>query len=200
MQPVIRLATEADAAQVLAIYAPFCGNSPVSFELEPPSLDEMRRRMRTTLERFAWLVCDDGGEVRGYVYAHPFRDRPAYQWSTEVTAYVREGRRRGGVGRALYTSLFAILRLQGYYNAFAGITLPNPASVGLHEALGFRPLGVYHGCGYKCGAWHDVGFWELELTPRAPHPEPPRELPRVIGTAGWDPALSAGVKLLRGVS
>jgi L-amino acid N-acyltransferase YncA len=198
--PLIRLATEADAAGVLAIYAPFCGDSPVSFELAPPSLDEMRGRIRATLPRFAWLVCDDGGEVGGYVYARPFRDRPAYQWSAEVTAYVREGRRRGGVGRALYTSLFAILRLQGYYNIFAGITLPNPASVGLHEALGFSPLGVFHGCGYKCGAWHDVGFWELELTPRTPHPEPPRELPRVIGTAGWDAALSAGVKLLRGVS
>jgi phosphinothricin acetyltransferase len=146
------------------------------------------------------VVCERGGEVQGYVYARPFRDRPAYQWSTEVTAYVGEGRRRGGVGRALYTSLFAILRLQGYVNAYAGITLPNAASVGLHEALGFVPVGVYRGCGYKCGAWHDVGFWQLELRPWPAQPAPPRSLPQVVGAAGWEAALSAGVGLLRAVS
>jgi phosphinothricin acetyltransferase len=197
---LIRLAAESDAAQVRDIYAPCCSDSPVSFELEPPSIDDMRRRIASLLPSFPWLVCERGGEVLGYVYARPFRDRPAYQWSCEVTAYIREGRRRGGVGRALYTSLFAILRLQGYYNAYAGVTLPNPASVGLHEALGFRPIGVYVACGYKCGAWHDVGFWQLDLQPRPPQPEPPRELPRVIGTPGWQEALSAGVPLLRPVS
>ena len=200
MHPSIRLATEADAAQVRDIYAPFCGDSAVSFELEPPSLDEMRRRIRDTLERFAWLVCEDGGEVRGYVYARPFRDRPAYQWSSEVTAYVRAGQRRGGVGRALYTSLFEILKLQRIAMVYAGITLPNEASVGLHEALGFRPSGVFRAAGYKIGAWHDVGFWQLELQPRSPTPEPPIAAPQLLGSPAWDAALSAGLGLLRGVS
>jgi phosphinothricin acetyltransferase len=200
MTSTIRLATEADTGQVLAIYAPFCRESPVSFELEPPSAEEMRRRVVSTMASFPWLVLDHGGEVRGYVYARPFRDRPAYRWSTEVTVYVRDGRRRGGVGRALYVSLFRVLALQGYCNVYAGITLPNPASVGLHEALGFRPVGVYEGCGYKSGTWHDVGFWQLALRPRVPDPEPPRELPRVIGAEGWEEAITAGVRWLRPVS
>jgi phosphinothricin acetyltransferase len=200
MNPAIRLATESDAAQVRDIYAPFCGDSPVSFEIEPPSVDEMRRRIAAVLPRFPWLVCERDGEILGYVYAHAFRDRLAYQWSSEVTVYIREGRRRGGLGRALYTSLFAILRLQGYYNLYAGVTLPNPASVGLHEAMGFRTVGVYFGCGYKCDAWHDVGFWQMELQPRAAKPAPPRPLLQVIGTSRWDAALSAGVGLLRAVS
>jgi phosphinothricin acetyltransferase len=195
--PSIRLATESDAAQVLDIYAPFCGESAVSFELAPPSLDEMRQRIGDTLERFAWLVCEDGDEVRGYVYARPFRDRPAYQWSTEVTVYVRAGQRRGGVARALYTSLFEILKLQRYAMVYGGITLPNDASVGLHEALGFRPAGVFRAAGYKCGAWHDVGFWQLELQPRSPTPEPPLALPQLLGSPDWQTALSAGVKWLR---
>jgi phosphinothricin acetyltransferase len=199
-KPIIRLATEADAGQILAIYAPFCRDTPVSFELEPPTEEEMRQRVVSTMERFPWLVLDHGGEVLGYVYARPFRDRPAYRWSTEVTVYVRDGRRRGGVGRALYTSLFRILALQGYCNVYAGITLPNPASVGLHEAMGFRPVGVYEGCGYKGGVWHDVGFWQLALRPRGPDPEPPRELPRVIRVGGWEEAITAGVNWLRSVS
>ena len=113
---------------------------------------------------------EDLSRILGFAYAAQFRDRPAYQWSCEVTAYVRSGRRRGGVGRALYTSLFALLRLQGYVRAYAGITLPNPASVGLHEALGFAPVGVYGACGYKCGAWHDVGFWQIVLREDAHKP------------------------------
>jgi phosphinothricin acetyltransferase len=200
VSPAIRLATEADAAQVRDIYASFCADSPVSFEIEPPSVDEMSRRIAAIMQKFPWLVCERDGEILGYVYAHAFRDRIAYQWSSEVTVYIRERLRRGGLGQALYTSLFAILRLQGYHNLYAGITLPNPGSVGLHEALGFRPVGVYFGCGYKSDAWHDVGFWQMELQPRAARPEPPRPLPQVIGTPGWEAALSAGVGLLRAVS
>ena len=190
MNVTIRLASEEDAAGVLAIYAPFCA-TPVSFEEEPPSLDEMRRRIARTLERWPWLVCADGAEVLGYVYASPHRERAAYRWSVEVTAYVAAGQRRRGVGRALYTSLFRLLEWQGYCNAFAGITLPNPASVGLHEALGFRPIGVYRHVGYKCGAWHDVGWWQRELRPPEPEPPPPRDLPELKGEAAWQAALSA---------
>ncbi len=198
--PIIRIATPDDAAQIRDIYAPFCGNSPVSFELEPPSVDEMRRRIVEILSRFPWLVCERDGVILGYVYARSFRDRPAYQWSTEVTAYIRDGQRRSGLGRALYTSLLALLKLQGYAMVYAGITLPNPASVGLHEAIGFRPAGVFTAAGYKCDSWHDVGFWQLELQPRSAKPVPPRTFGAIQASPDWDAALSAGVSLLRKLS
>src|SRR5262249_55483808 len=126
-------------------------------------------------------------------YASPHRQRAAYDWSVDVSVYIRDNMRRMGVGRALYTSLFAILRLQGFYNAVAGTTLPNPGSIGLHQAMGFQPVGVYHNIGYKCGAWHDVAWWQLALrAPDAP-PQPPIALGEVRKNAAWSGALGAGL-------
>jgi phosphinothricin acetyltransferase len=197
MPPTIRLATTADASQVLAIYAPFCTATAVSFEETPPSEDEMRQRIITTLERFPWLVAEHEGAILGFVYARPYRERAAYRWTTESTAYIRDGYRGRGLGRALYTSLFAILKLQGLCTVIAGITLPNAASVGLHEALGFRPAGVTCAVGYKQGAWHDVGWWQLSLRDLPVLPVEPRSLPLVAGANGWEAALAAGLSLLR---
>ncbi len=194
----IRLATEADAGQIRAIYAPHCeADSPVSFEVEPPTVEEVRRRISRTLERFPWLVLDDGGEVGGYVYAGPHGERAAYLWSVNVSAYIRQGRQRSGIGRALYTSLFALLRAQGFVNAYAGVGLPNPASVGLHRAVGFTPVGVYRGVGFKCGAWQDVSWWELALRDRPDRPEAPLALAEARSTPGWGPAIESGLPLLR---
>jgi phosphinothricin acetyltransferase len=179
------------------IYAPFCASTPVSFETEPPSVEEMRRRIGKALERLPWLVCALGGEVLGYAYASPHRERAAYRWSVDVAVYVREGQRRSGVGRALYGSLLPALEVQGYYNAYAGITLPNAASAGLHEAVGFRPLAVYRGVGYKLGAWHDVGWWHLLLAPLERQPEEPRPLPVVHDTPEWTAALAMGLTFLK---
>jgi phosphinothricin acetyltransferase len=192
----IRLATENDAGQVLAIYGPFC-STPVSFEAEAPSAEEMRRRIAALAGKMPWLVCDERGKVLGYAYASPHRPRAAYQWSVEVSAYVADGLRRRGIGRALYTSLFRVLALQGYFNAYAGVTLPNAASVGLHEAIGFTPIGVFRGIGYKLGAWHDVGWWERALCEKLSEPPPPRELRTLVGTPDWHQALAAGMGLLR---
>jgi phosphinothricin acetyltransferase len=175
MAPIIRPATEDDAAQILEIYAPFCRHSVISFETEPPSLDEMRRRIAKTLPDYPWLVSEEDGLILGYAYASKHRERAAYIWSADVSVYVREGRRRGGLGRALYTSLFDILRLQGFYNAVAGVTLPNPGSEGLHRAMGFQPVGVYRHIGYKCGGWHDVAWFQLTLRDPAPDPRPPKQ-------------------------
>ena len=196
--PTIRLANEDDAGQVRRIYAPFCGEgSPVSFEVEPPTLEEMRRRIARTLERHPWLVLDEEGTVAGYVYAGPHQDRAAYRWSVNVSAYIAGGRRGSGIGRALYTSLFALLKLQGYVNAFAGATLPNPGSVGLHRAMGFEPIGVYREIGFKCGAWHDVVWWQLALVDRPDRPEPPLALAEARALPGWEAAIEAGLPLLR---
>ena len=115
--------------------------------------------MAESLPAFPWLVADVGGEVLGYVYASKHRARAAYLWSVDTTVYIHPRVRRGGVGRALYTTLFGILTLQRFCNAYAGISLPNPGSVGLHEAVGFEKVGVYRGVAYKLGAWHDAGWW-----------------------------------------
>ncbi len=193
----IRLATARDAGPVAAIYAPNVTETVISFESEPPDEDETRRRIEATLERYPWLVCERRGRVLGYAYAGAHGFRAAYQWSVDVSVYVHREAHRLGVGRALYTSLFAALDLQGFYNAYAGATLPNPASVGLHEAMGFRPVGVYQGTGYKMGAWHDVGWWHLALRERVPDPDPPADLPSALDSEDWDAALAKGLPLLR---
>lgn len=147
--PAIRLATKDDAEQVAAIYAPFVTSSAVSFEIVPPTPDEMSRRIRETVPTHPWLVCERKGLVLGYAYASGHRARAAYKWSVDVSAYIHEHARRSGVGTALYTSLFSVLVLQGFYNAYAGITLPNPASVALHEFLGFQIVGGLQVCGLQ---------------------------------------------------
>ncbi len=191
--PHIRLATELDATQIAEIYAPIVRDTVISFEVEAPTADEMRHRIEYTLERFPWLVYERRGRVVGYAYAGEHSPRAAYRWSVAVSAYVHESERRKGVARALYTSLFAVLVLQGFYNAYAGITLPNPASVGLHEALGFRPVGIYRGVGYKHGAWHDVGWWQLSLQERVASPRSPAPLREVRSSEGWNAALASGL-------
>lgn len=193
----IRLATGRDAGQVAAIYAPNVTGKIISFESEPPGADEMRRRIEATLERYPWLVCERRGRVLGYAYAGPHGSRAAYQWSVDVSVYVHGESHRMGVGRALYASLFAALALQGFYNAYAGATLPNPASVGLHESVGFRPVGIYHEVGYKLGAWHDVGWWHLPLREKITAPDPPTHLPSVLDSVEWETALATGLPLLR---
>jgi len=177
----IRAATPGDADAIAAIYAPNVTGASISFELEAPDAPEMSRRIGKTLLTFPWLVWDEDG-VRGYVYASSHRERAAYQWSVDVSAYIDPGCRRRGIGKTLYERLLRILRVQGYQSAYAGITLPNAASVGLHEAVGFRPVGVYRHVGFKRGAWHDVGWWHRSLGEPMPDPQPPRRWPEVAGS------------------
>jgi phosphinothricin acetyltransferase len=110
-------------------------------------------------------VLEDGGRVVGYAYGSPYKARPAYQWSCEVSVYLEAGRRRTGGGRALYTVLFDRLARRGFRTAVAGMTLPNEASAGLHRAMGFEPVGTYRRIGWKHGAWHDVAWSQCVLTP-----------------------------------
>ena len=191
--PALRLARTADARAVAAIYGPIVESTAISFETEPPTAEEMAQRIRMTLGQWPWLVCDRAGDVLGYAYASRHRDRAAYQWSVDVSVYVHPRAHRSGVGRALYTSLVRLLALQGFYNAYAGITLPNAPSVGLHEALGFVPVGVYRNVGFKLGAWHDVGWWSLALQPTASRPSPPLDLPVMMGQPEVDSALKLGL-------
>lgn len=197
MTLTIRRATEQDAEPIQAIYAPLVSNTAISFELVPPTVEEMRQRILKTLQKYPWLVCEHDREILGYAYASEHRIRAAYQWSVDVSVYVNAKMRRAGIGRALYTSLFEILKLQGFYNAYAGITLPNSASVGLHESLGFRPIGVYRAVGYKRKAWHDVGWWHLQLKEPSANPDIPIELNKAQKHPEWERALATGLAHLR---
>ncbi len=198
LTPAIRLATVADAPALAAIYGPFCeADSHISFEVEPPPPAAMAGRIATILEGYPWLVADRDGEVLGYVYAGPHSARAAYRWSVNVAVYIGPGCRGLGVGRGLYESLFAALRLQGYVNACAGVVLPNPASEALHRSAGFVPVGTYRGIGYKCGAWLDTTWWELALTDRPDRPDPPLTLGEARASPAWDGALGAGLGFLR---
>jgi phosphinothricin acetyltransferase len=170
---MIRLAETRDAPEIADIYRPFCEGSCVSFETEAPGAAEMASRMERIGRRLPWLVSEDSGAVAGYAYASPHRERAAYRWVVEVTVYVHPDHRGRGVGRSLYSELFARLRDQGYFKAYAGILVPNPASQAFHEAMGFTLVGVYQKIGYKLGAWRDVGWWVLALRPEADNPPEP---------------------------
>jgi len=196
MSAVIRLATMADAPAIAAIYRPAVTDGVISFEFTPPSPSEMGSRISATLQHTPWILYETDDGVLGYAYAGRHNERAAYQWSANVSVYVHPNAHRSGIGRALYTSLFAILVLQGFHNAYAGITLPNPASEGLHRAFGFTSVGVYRKVGYKFGAWHDVEWLERVLIPHVVDPAPPTPLPQLVDTPELDAAMNAGLPLL----
>ncbi len=170
----IRSATEADGAACAAIYEPYVHDTAITFETVPPTAEEMAGRIADCQREHAWLVAEDGGRVVGYAYGGQYKERAAYAWACEVSVYLEMGLRRTGLGRALYEELFARLVDRGFLTAVAGMTLPNPASEGLHRALGFEPAGTYRRIGWKHGAWHDVAWTQRELAPRAGEPEPLR--------------------------
>jgi L-amino acid N-acyltransferase YncA len=143
----------------------------MSFEYEPPSVEEISRRIASTLERHPWLVAEADGSIAGYAYASAHQQRAAYAWSVDTSVYIGEAWRGRGIGRALYDELLKRLTDEGYVNAYAGIALPNEASVGLHEACGFQYVGVFPRVGFKFGKWHDVGWWHRRLTDAPATPE-----------------------------
>lgn len=173
MPMIFRLARGDDAAACQAIYAPYVSEAVTSFEYVPPTVAEMRARLEKTLPWLPWLAAETDQGVVGYAYAGPHSERAAYQWSVDVSVYIASAWHRRGIGRALYRPLFAVLAALGYCNIYAGITLPNPGSVALHERLGMTPVGIYQNVGYKHGAWHDVGWWQGALAPPANPPAPP---------------------------
>jgi phosphinothricin acetyltransferase len=174
---IVRSAAEADAEACAAIYRPHVESSATSFEERAPDAAEMRTRITELSTTHPWLVAEEEGRVLGFAYACPHRSRAAYRWAVDVSAYVEADQRGRGIGRSLYQALLEELREQGFYVACAGITLPNAASVALHEGFGFAPVGVYRRIGWKDGDWQDVGWWQLQLRdPDRPpaEPGPPR--------------------------
>jgi len=170
----IRDARAEDGAPLAEIYRPYVETSAVSFEDEAPDAVALVARMLAA-PRLPWAVAEDGtGDVVGYAYATGHRGRAAYRWAVDCSVYLSPDARGRGTGRLLYATLLPLLRDLGYWRAYAGIALPNPASVGLHQAMGFTPVGVYKDVGYKLGRWHDVGWWQLPLEATSAQ-QPPQE-------------------------
>ncbi len=169
----VRDASERDGEACAAIYAPYVTDTAITFETEPPSGEEMARRILRASERHAWLVLENCGRVVGYAYGGTFSQRAAYRWSCEVSVYLEVGRRRTGAGKALYEALLPRLRERGYCVAAAGMTLPNDASIGLHRAMGFKDVGVYRRIGFKHGRWHDVAWAQCFLADGEEQPAEP---------------------------
>jgi phosphinothricin acetyltransferase len=189
-----RIADTNDADGILAIYAPYCESSTVTFETVAPTREQMTERISRIITTYPWLVATANGDVIGYVYASRFRERAAYVWTAEVAVYVDTKRHKRGLGRALYTSLFSILRAQGFAKAIAGITMPNPASIALHEKMGFLQTGNFPGVGYK-DAWLDVGWWQFTLRPETDDPPEPVSFATIRDSQAVADALREGSQL-----
>lgn len=171
MAVLVRLAGAADAAGIAAIYRPYVEESRISFEEAPPDDAEMAWRIRGERPGFyPWFVAEEDGALLGFASSSPFRARPAYRWTVETGIYLAAEAHGRGVGTALLSPLIDLLRRQRYVAAIAAITLPNDASVRLHEKLGFFRTGTYRQVGYKMGEWLDVGLWERDLAPRQQAP------------------------------
>ena len=159
----IRLATPRDAAACLAIYTPYVEDTVITFETEVPSVETIAQRIENALVRHGWFVLEENDGVVGYAYAHAFAERAAYAWSCESSIYLAPGLRRTGAGRALYTALFERLEERGYRRVFAGVALPNDASIGIHRSFGFEQVGTFERVGWKQGAWRDVAWLQRDL-------------------------------------
>lgn len=173
--PIIRLATSSDARGILNIYAPYIENTSLTFETTVPSEQEFALRIDQYLDNWPWLVCEVDGSIVGYAYASRYRERVAYQWSVECSVYIHDDFQKAGVGRALYSALFAILKEQGFNNVYAVINLPNDKSVAFHESVGFSYFATYEKVGYKLGKWKNVGWWQLQLNEYGDEPAAPKK-------------------------
>jgi L-amino acid N-acyltransferase YncA len=169
---LIRLASEADAGAIRAIYAPYVLETPITFETEVPSEDEMAGRVRETSALFPYIVCCNGSRIAGYAYAHKLRERAAYAWDAELSVYVDKANFRRGIGKALYAVLIDILKLQNIQNVYGCVTVPNPNSERLHDAFGFRRAGEFRNTGYKLGTWLDVRWYEKSIGGHETDPQP----------------------------
>lgn len=176
---VIRIAEEADAEKLLEIYAPYVEKTAITFEYTVPSLEEFRERIRETLKKYPYLIAEKDGEILGYAYTGAFGKRAAYSWAAETSIYLKENKRRMGVGKQLYTALENISKAQNILNLNACIGYPEEEdahltknSVQFHEHMGYKPVGVFHKCGYKFGTWYDLMWMEKWLGPHTDHPAP----------------------------
>ena len=173
MKLTLRMAIPEDAPAMLAIYAPYVENTSITFEYVPPTVEEFTRRVEAVLPQYPWLVCEADGEIAGYCYAAAHHERAAFQWDAELSVYVDSRFHRQGIASRLLRCMLALLTAQGYYRLYSLITVPNPGSVGFHEAHGFYHIATYPATGYKLGEWHDMIVMERPLRQLQENPVPP---------------------------
>ena len=187
----IRLINEVDAGEVLEIYKPYVEDTIISFEYEAPNLNEFLQRIKTVSSEYPWLVCLFGKMIVGYAYASKHRERTAYQWSVDAAVYLSPSIHGKGISCILYESLFSILRLQGYYNVYAGISLPNEKSVGFHKSMGFEEIGIYNKTGYKHGNWHNTAWFQMHLAEHSENPPIPKKISEIVESAEFRAILNS---------
>lgn len=192
----IRLATEADSGVLLEIYAPYVRDTAISFEYEVPSFADFRERVIKVLARYPWLVCEIDRKIVGYAYASRHHERAAYGWAVDASVYIHADYHRKKIGKALYAALFELLKYQGFYNVYAGITSANEKSLCFHETFGFKPVGVYHNVGYKFGQWHDVTWMELTFAEHPAVPEIPKTLAEIKDTPQFEAIISKALQMI----
>jgi L-amino acid N-acyltransferase YncA len=169
----LRVVAVDDADAIASIYRHYVEETAITFEEVPPDAEEIERRIADTVETYPWFVAEADGSVVGYAYAGDLRKRSAYRWVTELSVYVQRSARSVGVGSALYEALLETLSEQGFASAYGVVTLPNPESVGFHEAFGFERAALLPEAGYKHGEWHDVAWFERGLADRSDDPADP---------------------------
>lgn len=163
LEDIIRQATVNDSNDILDIYSYYIENTSVSFETETPTVIDFSSRIYLIINTYPYLVYLRNDKIVGYAYASRHRERAAYQYDVDVSVYIKNSLHSQGIGTALYNNLFEILKFKKYYNAYAGITLPNEKSIALHYKFGFKEIGVHHNTGYKFNKWHDVIWFEKQL-------------------------------------
>ncbi|MHB8127698.1 MAG: GNAT family N-acetyltransferase [Mobilitalea sp.] len=193
----IRLAVENDSVSLLNIYGEFIRDTAVTFETVVPSVLEFSKRIRDVLEDSPWLVCELNGENIGYAYASKHRERAAYQWSVDVTVYVNPLYHRKHIATALYTALIELLKIQGYYSAYSGISLPNLKSEAFHESFDFKPVGVFHNVGYKFGEWRDVKWFELTISKHSKNPTKTISIKEIKDTDEFKNIIKKAMQIIR---
>lgn len=180
MENYIRFIAPSDIQSILNIYQYYIESTAITFETEVPARRDFSKRVIEISHFYPWLVFDEQNEIKGYAYASPHHQRSAYQWSVDVTVYLSNNSQGKGIGTLLYKKLFELLTEQGFYNAYAGIALPNIKSVRLHEKLDFEKVAEYNRVGYKLGKWWNVGWWELELQKRDEEPKAPVGIQHIL--------------------
>lgn len=196
MNKKIRLATEADSASILEIYKPFITDTVITFEYDVPSLADFTKRISKIQKKYPWLVCEIDGDIVGYAYASPFHERAAYDWSVDFSIYINPKYHGKRVGKALYCALVDLLKLQGYCNAYALVTLPNVKSEGIHESFGFKTVGVCKNVGYKFGQWRDVKWFELELQQHSQVPSVLKVIHDISNTAEFNKIIEQAEQII----
>lgn len=172
----VRFAVREDAAEILRVYGEYIKNTTVTFETEVPTISAFKERMERIMTQFPWLVCEIDGELAGYAYASKHGERAAYRWSADLSVYINEKFHRRGIAAALYEAVQQLLRKQGYFTVYAGVSTPNPKSEAFHTALGFRNLGEFKNVGHKLGVWCGVTWYELPLTEYTENPTEPMDV------------------------